>query len=631
MKVAIATTTTFTIIGTFPLKTKFAALLLATVALTGCDALTPAPELSIECSGEQTECLNEWFEVKFEEQLAFSPISQTALGRKADYDKIDDFSEEAQLEQLEWMRNATAEMEGNFDYDELTPDAKLSYDMWKFRLEQAERAWEFREQAYILHQMGSSQSGLPTFLLTQHTVEDESEMQAFISRIGGIGSAMDQLLERAKANAEAGTRAPRFAYDAVIEESRNLTTGAPFDEGEPSALWNATEKHLTSLIESETITAERAEELRREARAMLTEGFAPAYGRVIEWYTADRENTDEETIGVTQLPNGEAFYAASLKAMTTTDLSADEIHELGIKEVARIQEEMRAIMKTVEFDGSLQEFFEFTRTDSQFFYPNSDAGADQYIAQAKEHIDFIDAKLPEYFGNLPKAPLEVRRVEPFREQDGAAQHYSPGTPDGSRPGIYYAHLSDMSAMPIPELESIAYHEANPGHHMQVSIAQELEGVPKFRSQGGFISAYGEGWALYTELLAKEMGGYKDPYSDFGRLSSEIWRAIRLVVDTGIHAKGWSEEKAVQYALENSPNPETAVRSEVQRYYVLPGQATSYKIGMIRIQELRAKAEDELGDEFDIRGFHDTVLGGGAVPLSLLEKRVDQWIESVNAG
>ncbi len=612
------------------MKTRVAALLLASVALTGCDAMT-APELSIECSGEQSECINEWFDVKFEEQLAFSPLSQTALGRKSDYDKIDDFSEKAQLEQLEWMRNATAEMEGNFDYDELTPDAKLSYDMWKFRLEQSESSWEFREQAYILHQMGSWQSGFPTFLLTQHKVEDESDMQAFIARISGIGTAMDQLLTRAKSNAEAGTRAPRFAYDAVIEESRNLTTGAPFDDGEPSALWNATEEHLKTLVESEAITAERAEELRGEARTALTESFAPAYGRVIEWYEADRENTSEETIGVTALPNGEAFYAASLKEMTTTDLSADEIHELGLKEVTRIQEEMRAIMKTVEFEGDLQEFFEFTRTDAQFFYPNNDAGAEQYIAQAKEHIDALNKRLPEFFGTLPKAPLEVRRVEPFREQDGAAQHYSPGTPDGSRPGIYYAHLSDMTSMPIPELESIAYHEANPGHHMQVSIAQELEGVPKFRSQGGFISAYGEGWALYTELLAKEMGGYEDPYSDFGRLSSEIWRAIRLVVDTGIHAKGWSEEEAVQYALENSPNPETAVRSEVQRYYVLPGQATSYKIGMIRIQELRAKAEGELGEDFDIRGFHDTVLGGGAVPLSLLEKRVDQWVESVKAG
>ncbi|KEO89817.1 hypothetical protein EH31_11740 [Erythrobacter longus] len=609
------------------MKTKFAALLLASVALAGCDALTPVE--TVECGTQaQTECLNAWFDEKFEEQLAFSPITQTGLGRKTDYDKIDDFSEDAQLAQLEWMRGATAQMEASFDYDDLSEAAKLSYDMWKYRLEQAERAYEFREQAYILHQMGSAQSSLPTFLLTQHTVEDESEMQAFITRIGAIGTAMDQLLARTQANAEAGTRAPRFAYDAVILEANNLTSGAPFEEGEPSAMWAGVERHLASLVGSGAITDERAEELREKARTALIEEFAPAYARTIAWFEEDRPNTSEETQGVTALPNGEAFYAASLKEMTTTDLTADEIHQIGLDEVARIQTEMRAIMSQVGFEGSLQEFFEFTRTDPQFYYPDNEAGAQAYIAQAKAHIDALTARLPEFFGTLPKAPLEVRRVEAFREQDGAAQHYQNGTPDGSRPGIYYAHLSDMTAMPIPELEAIAYHEGNPGHHMQLSIAQELEGVPKFQSQGGFISAYGEGWALYTELLAKEMGGYQDPYSDFGRLGSEIWRAIRLVVDTGIHAKGWSEEEAVQYALANSPNPEAAVRSEVQRYYVLPGQATSYKIGMIRIQELRAKAEKELGEDFDIRGFHDTVLGGGSVPLSILEKRIDQWIASV---
>lgn len=613
------------------MKTKFAALLLASVALAGCDALTPVE--TVECGTQaQTECLNAWFDEKFEEQLAFSPITQTGLGRKTDYAKIDDFSEDAQLAQLEWMRSATAQMEASFDYDALTDAAKLSFDMWKYRLEQAERAWEFREQAYILHQMGSAQSSLPTFLLTQHTVEDESDMQAFIARIGGIGTAMDQLLARAQANAAAGTRPPRFAYDAVILEANNLTSGFPFDAkdegGEPSALWAAVERHLTALLESGAITEERASELREEARKALTDQFAPAYARTVAWFEEDRPNTSEEALGATALPNGEAFYAASLKEMTTTELTADEIHAIGLEDVARIQTEMRAIMEKVGFEGTLQEFFEFTRTDPQFYYPDNEAGAQQYIDQATAHIDALTARLPEFFGTLPKAPLEVRRVEAFREQDGAAQHYQNGTPDGSRPGIYYAHLSDMTSMPIPELEAIAYHEGNPGHHMQLSIAQELQGVPKFQSQGGFISAYGEGWALYTELLAKEMGGYQDPYSDFGRLGSEIWRAIRLVVDTGIHAKGWSEEEAVQYALENSPNPEGAVRSEVQRYYVLPGQATSYKIGMIRIQELRAKAEAELGDDFDIRGFHDTVLGGGSVPLSILEKRIDQWIASV---
>ena len=259
-----------------------------------------------------------------------------------------------------------------------------------------------------------------------------------------------------------------------------------------------------------------------------------------------------------------------------------------------------------------------------------DAGAQDYIDQAETHLAFIDTKLPDYFGTLPKAPLEVRRVEAFREQDGAAQHYSTGTPDGSRPGIYYAHLSDMRAMPIPVLEVIAYHEGNPGHHMQLSIAQELTGVPKFRSQGYYLSAFGEGWALYSEILAKEMGAYADPYSDFGRLTTEMWRAIRLVVDSGIHSKGWSEQDAVDYFLANSPMPETTVRSEVRRYIVWPGQATAYKIGMLKIQELRAKAEEELGDKFDIHGFHDTVLGGGALPLEILERRIDQWIEEVKA-
>lgn len=612
------------------MKTKFAALLLASVALAGCDAMT-GTIATVECTTTQAECLDEWFETKFEEQLKFSPIQQTALGRKTDYDKIDQFTEEAFEEQLNWMRNATAEMEANFDYDELPPASQISYDMWKYNLAQAERQWEFRSQGYILHQMGSAQSGLPTFLLAQHVVEDESDMEAFIARIGGIGTAMDQLLALAQRNAEAGTRPPRFSYDAVILESKNLTTGAPFDDGEPSAMWQGVERHLATLLESEAITEERADELREEARTALTEQFQPAYGRVIAWFEEDIENTDEEAQGVSALPDGEAFYAAQLKEMTTTDISAEEIHQIGLDEVARIHGEMQAIMDEVEFEGSLQEFFAFTRDDPQFFYPDNEAGAQMYIDQATADIDAMRERIPEWFGILPKAPLEVRRVEAFREQDGAAQHYRPGTPDGSRPGVYYAHLSDMTSMPKTELETIAYHEGIPGHHMQLSIAQELEGVPKFRSQGSFNSAFIEGWALYSEALAKEMGGFEDPYSDFGRLANELWRAIRLVVDTGIHSKGWTEEEAVQYALENSPTQETGARSEVQRYFVLPGQATSYKIGMLKIQELRARAEEELGEDFDIRGFHDTVLGGGTVPLSILETQVDRWIASVKEG
>lgn len=249
-----------------------------------------------------------------------------------------------------------------------------------------------------------------------------------------------------------------------------------------------------------------------------------------------------------------------------------------------------------------------------------------YLDGATERLNYIADQLPLFFGTLPKADLVVKRVEPFREQDGAAQHYYPGTPDGSRPGVYYAHLSDMSAVPTNQLEVIAYHEGNPGHHMQIAIAQELTSVPTFRTQAGF-TAYTEGWGLYAELLAKEMGAYNDAYSDFGRLSTEMWRAVRLVVDTGLHAKGWTEQQAIDYFAANTPEPMESIRSEVRRYIVTPGQATSYKIGMLKIIELRKKSEAALGDKFDIRAFHDTILGGGAMPLNLLERRIDTWIAS----
>lgn len=253
-----------------------------------------------------------------------------------------------------------------------------------------------------------------------------------------------------------------------------------------------------------------------------------------------------------------------------------------------------------------------------------------YLNDSKAFLDTITQKLPDYFGILPKAQLEVRRVEAFREQDGAPQHYSQGTPDGSRPGTYYVHLSDMKSMPKSTMEGVAYHEGNPGHHMQISIQQELESIPKFRTQF-FFNAYVEGWALYSEALAKEMGQYKNPYYDFGRLVNEIWRAIRLVTDTGLHAKGWTEEDAINYFAENSSIAPGAIQAEVRRYMVIPGQATGYKIGMLKIQELRAKAESQLGNQFDIKKFHDKILEQGALPLNLLEEEINLWITETQSG
>jgi len=328
---------------------------------------------------------------------------------------------------------------------------------------------------------------------------------------------------------------------------------------------------------------------------------------------------------VSRHPNGKAFYDYKLKESITTPLTADEIHNIGLEEVARIQKEMLNIKNEVGFEGDLQEFFKFVNEDDQFYFPNTDEGRQAYLDEAKQYIDELTKKLPDYFGILPKASLQVKRVEAFREQDGAPQHYMEGTPDGSRPGTYYVHLSDMTSMPKTTMEGVAYHEGNPGHHMQISIAQELETVPTFRTQLGY-NAYVEGWALYSEQLAKEMGGYENPYYDFGRLVNEIWRAIRLVVDTGLHSKGWNEAKAIQYFKDNSSISDNAIKAEVQRYMVMPGQATGYKIGMLKIQELRQRAETQLGDQFDIRQFHDIILGSGALPLELLERHVDSWIE-----
>ncbi|WP_306250821.1 DUF885 family protein [Parvularcula sp. IMCC14364] len=629
---------------------KTLSILLATTMLTACgnadtDAVMPASEAETSAvTAEQvtdaaamdaeSARLNIWFEEKFEEQLAFSPIQQTFLGRKTDYDKIDQFSRAAQLEQLDWQRQSVADMKAAFDYDQLTPEAQISWDIWEYQLELAEAAVPFQYNAYIFEQMQSIHSFFPQLLITFHNVETESDMEAYISRINESARALRQLIDLSKENAERGVRPPRFSFEFVIDEASKIITGVPFDDSEKdSDIWTDVQSELASLVEREIISQDRADEFEAQARTALTGDWQSAYEELIAWQEEDIVNTTEDAQGVSALPDGIAYYNERLTNQTTTNLTADEIHEIGLSEVARLRTEMITIKDEFGFDGDLPAFFKFLRDnkdDDRLYFPNEDEGRQGYIDEATAAIDKIKAVLPEYFGILPKADLEVRRVEAFREQDGAAQHYFPGTPDGARPGIYYAHLSDMSALPKRELEVIAYHEGLPGHHMQISIAQELESVPTFRTQAGF-TAYVEGWALYSEWLAKEMPGtYEDSLSEFGRLGSEMWRAVRLVVDTGLHAKGWSEEQAVEYFLANTAAPEAQAGSEVQRYIVLPGQATSYKIGMLKIQELRRNAEAELGDDFDIRGFHDTVLGGGAMPLTILERRVEQWVESVKS-
>ncbi|WP_193163045.1 DUF885 domain-containing protein [Microbulbifer hainanensis] len=614
--------------------------LLALAVLSGCQQMTEVSANQLQpgnvaaTAGTQsvdqateTKRLNQWFDARYEEELQFSPMELTALGRKDKYDQIDDMSEAADARELAWQAKTVEDLKKNFDYDKLTKAGKESYDLWVFQYKQAKAAEPFKRYSYFAGELGGPEDSLPSFLINYHKVDSVEDMQAYIKRIGGISRAMGQRLERAKLSAADGIRPPRFAYDLAGKRAHNVITGAPFGGEGDSPLYADAKGKIEALQKAGKIDQAKADALLAQVRKSLTENFKPSYDAYIAWLKADRNNASKEAKGVSSLPNGAAYYQNRLAYYTTLDLTADQVHQIGLDEVARIRKEMETIKDQVGFKGSLQEFFNFIRTDKQFYYPNTDAGRAAYLKEVSGFLDQVTQKLPDYFGILPKAKLEVKRVEAYREVDGGAQHYQSGTPDGSRPGVYYVHMSDMGSNSKTDMETVSYHEGIPGHHMQISIAQELTGIPQFRTQAHF-TPYIEGWALYAESLAKEMGQFQDPYRDFGRLTAEMWRAIRLVVDTGMHAKGWSQEQAVQYFLDNSAVPEGAVRSEIRRYLTLPGQATSYKIGMLKILELREHAKQELGDKFDIRGFHDTVLGGGALPLPMLETRVNRWIEQV---
>jgi uncharacterized protein (DUF885 family) len=606
-----------------PLKAAIAA-----AALCACVGVPPAHDAGVS----ESDRLNAWFEQKYEEELRFSPLELTMLGRKELNDELDDFSLEARERQLRWQRDSVREMQRRFRHELLDEEAKLSWDLWKYRYDIAAAGRRWWLHAYPFEQMGGAQSELPTILIAFHSVDTEADLLAYVRRLEALPRVMDQLLARTREAARRGIRPPRFAQEGVIDQARKLITGAPFDGNGDCALWADLQQEIDGLVSKGAITPSRTVALKEVARVALLRDVEPAYRKLIAWFEQDMARAAVNPAGVgSSQPRGLAYYDYQLAESTTTSLTAVQIHRQGLAEVARLRTEMEALKAKVEFQGTLHEFFEFLDTDARFRFPDSDAGRQAYLDAATAAIGNIRRQLPRYFGLLPRAELVVKRVEAYREQPGAAQHYYPSTPDGARPGVYYAHLIDMAAMPKTELEVVAYHEGLPGHHMQVAIAQELPDLPLFRRQSSF-NAYAEGWALYAEWLAREMPGtYTDPYAEFGRLTSEMFRAVRLVVDTGLHAQGWTEQRAVDYFLDNTPMPEAAVRSEVQRYLVWPGQATGYKIGMLRIQQLRRRAEAALGSGFDIRGFHDVVLGGGSLPLDLLERRIDRWIDAQKTG
>ncbi len=607
------------------LITSVSVLMLAACQPSGTDTSAPTVTVSAEQIAQNDKAMDAFFESKFNEAVMRSPMGQTYLGIRdtPDYGKWDDASEANDAKELQISKDTLAEMRDKFDPKALSPDRALSYRMMEEQLQDEIDGYKWRDHGYSFNQMFGPHSGIPAMLINQHIVSNEAHAEAYISRINGIPTYLGEIVKRTDKRAQMGIQPPAFVYDLLLSDVGNLLKGAPFDDGPDHSLLADFKKKVNKL----EISQARKDELIEQAEVALIANFKPSY-IALQDSLSEQAKTATTDDGAWKLPDGEAYYKHRLKQMTTTDMSADEIHNLGLSETARIHDEMREIMKTVGFDGTLQEFFVYMRNDPEgkFTYPNTAEGKQQYLDEAVRLIDVMETRLDDVFITKPKARMIVKAVEPFREKTAGKAFYSRPAPDGSAPGTYYANLYDTSQMPTYQMEALAYHEGIPGHHMQIAIAQELEGIPKFRKFGGY-TAYSEGWGLYSEFLPKEMGFYQDPYSDFGRLAMELWRAGRLVVDTGLHDKKWSREKAIDWLTENTPNPQGDIDKAIERYIVMPGQATAYKIGMLKILELREDAKAELGDKFDIREYHDVVLASGPVPLNILEERVEAWVES----
>jgi len=587
------------------------------------------PSHPIEVQINNTNLLNTWFDEQYQAALSRSPMRATFLGSRENYDKWDDVSPAARDAEMQILRDSVLEMRTRFDPARLSPQGQLSFRLAEYDLEQAERRFKWSSHGYTFNQMFGVQSRIPAFLIAQHKIISKADAEAYIARLKGIETYLGQHMANAAQSAEMGVRPPLFVYDYVISDASNIIRGYPFqtaDDTNPSPLYADFTSKIDALLSQDKITQDEAESLRQSARAALIEHVGPTYQLLISFMENDKKSATRED-GAWKLPDGDAYYKDRLFLMTTTDMTADDIHQLGLAEVARIHDEMRAIMSKTGFQGDLQAFFAFTRSDPQFFKPNTPEGKAEYLEEATQLINTMRDSLPGVFNTFPQAELDVRAVEAFREKSAGKAFYSRPAPDGSRPGIYYANLYDMNQMPVYQMEALAYHEGIPGHHMQLAISQELTGLPKFRKYGGF-TAYTEGWGLYSEYLPREMGFYADPMSDYGRLAMELWRAARLVVDTGLHAKQWTREQAIEYLMTQTPNPEGDCIKAIERYIVMPGQATAYKIGMLKILELRANAKSRLGEKFDLRDFHDVILKDGPVPLAILEENVEMWINSL---
>ena len=558
---------------------------------------------------QQLEGLYEEF---WEEQLKLNPVQATFVGDPRYNDQLPNFLAAEFRQQThdfnqKWLDRVSA-IEGTA----LEGQARLSYDIFVRDLKNLLEGERFPGWLQPVNQFGSfasffAQLGSGTSAQPFATVQDYDN---WIKRASAAPVIFDQAIANMREGMQKGVVQPKVLMQKVLPQLDALIKDKPED----TLFWGPVTRFPEGLAEADKTR------LTAEYRKLIAEQIVPAYQRLRDFIANEYMPAARDTVSLSALPDGEAWYAYNARNSTTTDLTPAQIHQIGLDEVARIHGEMRQVMEQVKFEGDLQAFFKFMTTDKQFQFASEQALLDAYNGFRAR----VDAKVPELFSLVPKAAFEIRPVEPFRAASAAGGSYMFPSEDGSRPGIFYVNTHDLPSRKTWDMEDLYLHEAIPGHHFQIALQQELTGIPKFRRFGG-ETAFAEGWGLYAESLGKELGVYTDPYMYFGRLQGELWRAIRLVVDTGLHSKGWTREQVIEYMLANSATTNTEAVSEAERYIAIPGQALAYKIGELKIKELRAKAQQELGDKFDIRAFHAEVLKDGSVPLDVLEAKIERWI------
>ncbi|HKR66344.1 MAG TPA: DUF885 family protein [Thermoanaerobaculia bacterium] len=583
-------------------KLAFAALTLLTFA-----GSLAAQELSAEDLDRRRKALSDLLHEQWEYVLRTNPEFASILGDRRYNAEVTDVSEKAVHADEAMTRKFLARFQA-IDTRGFTEQERLNRDLMVRDLRTSLEAAKFRQWQMPVNQMGGVHLGtaqLPS-ALPFATVKDYDD---YIVRLGKFGKGLDDTIVNMRTGMKSRLMPPKFLLQKVAEQAQSIADAK--GDASPFA------QPLTNFPKD--ISDAEKQRIRTAVQASIERDVIPAYQRFAKFVRDEYAPKGRTDVGIWSLPDGKERYAFYARWQTTTDMTPAEIHEIGLREVARIESEMLSVAKSLGF-SDLKTFNASIESN-----PDLKAKSGEFIlAQYRKFIEQMYAKLPDLFGRLPKAKLEVVPVQPFREKEAAGASYETGSPDGSRPGRVYVNTYEATKRKTLSNESTAYHEGVPGHHMQLSIQQELTDLPPFRQQGGY-TAFVEGWALYSERLGKELGFYQDPYSNYGRLNDEMLRAIRLVVDTGLHSKKWTREQVVQYFRDHSAIDEVEIQAETDRYIVWPGQALAYKVGQLKILELRDRAQKALGDKFDIRAFHDEVLGAGALPLQELEKRIDAWI------